>query len=158
MGRKRSKGGGGGGAGGGGGGKSRFAPFRSIPDLLTLGAGDLSRELVQSCEAAYKLQRAQGESFWLPAGAAPACGLEVLAAAIYNLHTAVRAAGGGAKEVAAGGRDGAGAGAAVVCSGKEGAEWWVQIRGGESPDGEAIGFHWDRYVVCPPPTPPTVAR
>ena len=39
-----------------------------------------------------------------------------------------------------------------------GAEWWVQIRGGNSPDGEAIGFHWDRDEVLADEDPPQLVH
>ena len=95
--------------------------------------------LLEDVQVAFELQKSCGQSFWLGAGAKPRCGLEALAAAVFELHLGERER------------------AAAV-----GVEWWVQVRGRGSKDGEAIGFHWDRDEVLADGVPqrlvhPTVA-
>eukprot|EP00035_Acanthoeca_spectabilis_P006965 m.130982 g.130982 ORF g.130982 m.130982 type:complete len:344 (+) comp13739_c0_seq1:140-1171(+) len=102
-------------------------PFLSMPSLLpNLNDWPRFEELAADCRAAYAEQQEHGKSFWLSVNdaATPASGLEALAAAVLRLH-----------------RDRAG-GAAVV-----GVEWWTQVRGPSSAEGNAIGFHWDRDEV-----------
>jgi hypothetical protein len=65
-------------------------------------------------------------TFWLPAAAKPRFGLEALARAVFEYHTA----------------------GAVYPKERSGAEWWVQVRSASAAEGSAgasnhIGFHWD---------------
>eukprot|EP00729_Bicosta_minor_P022508 gene22508-31265_t len=132
-------------------GISPLQPFRSVPGLIAVPAEGPSDAMVASCETTYKLQREIGESFWLAADATPRCGLEALAATVFKIYAADT-------DAAAGCASSSGARGPSNADREAGAEWWVQIRGGDSPDGEAIGFHWDRDEVLADDDPPQLVH
>ena len=63
-----------------------------------------------------------GETYFLPAAAAPRCGVERLARAVFDLHTAALAPG------------------EDYDPASSGAEWWTLVL----ERGDDVGFHWDR--------------
>lgn len=84
------------------------------------------------------MQQESGKSFWLPHGKAPASGLEAMAASIYQFHMHASSKSDNFK----------------LDTKVAGAEWWVQVRGADMEEGDAIGFHWDRDEVLADNTPP----
>ncbi|CAE8595943.1 unnamed protein product [Polarella glacialis] len=109
--------------------------FRSFPQLLPVGdqsAKAALATLVGDCEKAFTARAtakgasySRGETFWVPAGAAPESlsAIERLALAIFHLHVP----------------KGDSSGCSYDAS-RSGAEWWTQVIETE----DDIGWHWDR--------------
>ena len=95
----------------------------------------ISKKLLTRCKTVFKKT-----SYWIDHGTEARCSLEKYALDIFDLHfkrTGLK-----------------------VVPPNSGAEWWVQIRSNDGPDGESLGFHWDRdediaatsmgkKIVCP---------
>ncbi|KAG5190008.1 hypothetical protein JKP88DRAFT_299890 [Tribonema minus] len=103
--------------------------FRSYTGALKLsGGGGAERDLQRARRDARSVFRVKeagseyglsaGETYWMAADAEPRCALEALAQAIFKHHTR----------------------AARFDRAISGAEWWVQVIGGD----DDIGWHWDK--------------
>eukprot|EP00755_Sulcionema_specki_P002950 Sspe_Gene.119468::Locus_115419_Transcript_1_1_Confidence_1.000_Length_1022::g.119468::m.119468 len=107
-----------------------FPPVLAAKRMLRPTAKELT-QLLEDCRRVFTKR-----SYWLPADGTPRCTLEQLAKEVFEYH---------ARGIAYDPKS-------------SGAEWWVQFRGPGTPEGEALGFHWDRdeeeavktgRIVCP---------
>eukprot|EP00040_Diaphanoeca_grandis_P009096 m.47623 g.47623 ORF g.47623 m.47623 type:complete len:350 (-) comp20540_c0_seq3:60-1109(-) len=120
-----------------------FAPFRSVESMCSNLSGWSHLETLKAdCKVAYEIQQETGKSFWLPHGKAPSSGLEAMAASIYQYHLAANPE----------------APHFTPDIKVAGAEWWVQVRGCDLEEGDAIGFHWDRDEVLADHNPPVLVH